>query len=65
MKRYASKSALAIDIIYGLYCLYLIFFRTADIQGNLEASAVWAYPMAVSHMAIHKKLNRENNKNDN
>lgn len=65
MKRYTSKKALALDIVYGLICLYILFFRTSDVFGNLEASFIWAYPMAVSHMTIHRKINQENKKNDN
>jgi hypothetical protein len=65
MKRYVSPFGIAVDILYGIICLYILIFQTSNVLGNLEASFIWAYPMAASNLAIHRKINRENNKNDN
>lgn len=44
------------SVVYIAFCAYLLIFRLPDVQGNLEASIIWAAPIAVSHMIVHKSI---------
>lgn len=44
------------SIVYIGFCVYILTFRLSDVQGNLEASLIWAAPIAVSHMVVHKTI---------
>jgi len=65
MKRYASPFGILVDIIYTVVVLWILIYQTKNVFGNLEASFIWAYPMAASHLAIHRKINRNNTENIN
>jgi len=46
-----------------LLLLYILTFRFNDVYGNLEASYVCAAaPIVGSHLVLHKKINKINNK---
>lgn len=56
-----SPFGIWIDAVYFIVILYILVFRTSDVFSNLEASFIWAYPVAASQLSIHRKLNQSNN----
>lgn len=63
--KYLSPFGILVDIAYAVVVLLILIFQTKNVFGNLEASLIWAYPMAASHLAIHNKINKTENTNDN
>jgi hypothetical protein len=68
MKKYFSPFGMVIDIAYAAVVLWILIYQTSNVFANLEASFIWAYPMAASHILMHRKINKTintENINDN
>jgi len=56
-----SPFGLAVDIVYALVVAWILIFQTSNVWGNLEASFIWAYPMAASRLTLHRQIKASNN----
>lgn len=55
-----------LSILFIAISVYFIGWRTDEVQGNLEASFIWAVPAFVaSHAVLHRKIDRAVRKDDN